>query len=574
MRLSDALLGTADGMSPREVARRISRNVERSVEVGPNKDCRAVWRSSPWRGPLSRLAQRGLIDLAILEDGLLRGPGAWMRRAPRLSVVVGEIVGRPAAFPSPSGILEKEDCSKPELLARARGAMRDLVALRLGGDCWRADSGLSAIAPAGRASALLVLQEKYGSQSPANAAAARRMLAHARVSLDPGRVLVVAPDARPGSREWRRAAALAAEQGWRFIDRCVSPWTLLDGAGSILTLGHEIGLLGLVRGLPVHCFGRPFYAGWGATLDDAAVASRGALRTPEEIFAAACLLATKYFDPFTGREGAFEQACALLAEWRRRNETNKTISAVVGVSFWKRRRIRDLLSSTEGAPVFARRPSTAVAIARKRGGAVAFWTSREPPELSALARQSQVPLIQIEDGFLRSVGLGADFIPGLSIVADRQGIYFDPSKPSDFETLMNETVFDQALLDRARRLAGELARRGVTKYNVGGALPRIDAPVGVRRIFVPGQVEDDRSVLLGGAGVLGNLDLLKRVPPRQSRRFHPLQAAPRRCCWPPAGRGARGAGAPSRRPNHTPGLRRRNPRGGRRGAYDQFALRL
>jgi capsular polysaccharide export protein len=33
----------------------------------------------------------------------------------------------------------------------------------------------------------------------------------------------------------------------------------------------------------------------------------------------------------------------------------------------------------------------------------------------------------------------------------------------------------------------------------------------MRRILVPGQVEDDRSVILGGAGIAGNLDLLTRV---------------------------------------------------------------
>src|SRR5262249_13015284 len=41
--------------------------------------------------------------------------------------------------------------------------------------------------------------------------------------------------------------------------------------------------------------------------------------------------------------------------------------------------------------------------------------------------------------------------------------------------------------------------------------PELGAPAGARRILVPGQVEDDRSVTLGGAGVAGNLDLLTRV---------------------------------------------------------------
>ena len=38
-------------------------------------------------------------------------------------------------------------------------------------------------------------------------------------------------------------------------------------------------------------------------------------------------------------------------------------------------------------------------------------------------------------------------------------------------------------------------------------------------VFVPGQVEDDRSVLRGGAGVAGNLDLLRRVREREPDAF-------------------------------------------------------
>jgi capsular polysaccharide export protein len=53
--------------------------------------------------------------------------------------------------------------------------------------------------------------------------------------------------------------------------------------------------------------------------------------------------------------------------------------------------------------------------------------------------------------------------------------------------------------------------RGITKYNTGGAMPDLGVPPGRRRIFVPGQVEDDRSVRLGGAGIARNVDLLSRV---------------------------------------------------------------
>jgi capsular polysaccharide export protein len=42
-------------------------------------------------------------------------------------------------------------------------------------------------------------------------------------------------------------------------------------------------------------------------------------------------------------------------------------------------------------------------------------------------------------------------------------------------------------------------------------MPDIAVPAGKRKLFVPGQVEDDRSVATGGAGIYSNIDLLQRV---------------------------------------------------------------
>jgi capsular polysaccharide export protein len=90
-------------------------------------------------------------------------------------------------------------------------------------------------------------------------------------------------------------------------------------------------------------------------------------------------------------------------------------------------------------------------------------------------------------------------------------MHFDPSKTSDLELLLRRTEFDAGVVDRARRLIAQLVARGVTKYNLGRQEFSIASPPGKRRILVPGQVEDDLSVRLGGEGIAGNLDLLGRV---------------------------------------------------------------
>jgi len=127
------------------------------------------------------------------------------------------------------------------------------------------------------------------------------------------------------------------------------------------------------------------------------------------------------------------------------------------------------------------------------------------------AEKHGVPVLRVEDGFVRSVGLGSDFIPAASLVLDRRGMHFDPSVRSDLERILRETEFDAALIERAHDLIGQLTARGITKYNVGVAEFAVEWPAGRRRILVPGQVEDDLSVRLGGNGIARNADLLARV---------------------------------------------------------------
>lgn len=44
--------------------------------------------------------------------------------------------------------------------------------------------------------------------------------------------------------------------------------------------------------------------------------------------------------------------------------------------------------------------------------------------------------MRVEDGFLRSKGLGAELIAPLSLVLDDLGIYYDPTRSSRLEELI------------------------------------------------------------------------------------------------------------------------------------------
>lgn len=185
------------------------------------------------------------------------------------------------------------------------------------------------------------------------------------------------------------------------------------------------------------------------------------------------------------------------------------IACLTGIARWKRRRVRALLGQELPHQATA---AGAVAVAAAAGGAVATWASRAPPGLAAIATEAGVPVYRIEDGFIRSAGLGARLVQPCSIVVDTRGQHYDPTGPSDLEVLLEDGGFDAALLARAERLIAQILSRGITKYNLAGRAPVL--PRGRRLVLVPGQVSDDRSVLLGGAGAAGIADmgeLLARV---------------------------------------------------------------
>lgn len=123
-----------------------------------------------------------------------------------------------------------------------------------------------------------------------------------------------------------------------------------------------------------------------------------------------------------------------------------------------------------------------------------------------------IKTIRLEDGFIRSVGLGADLIQPLSWVLDASGIYFDATQTSDLETYLQTYVFDDDLLARAENLRHSIIEAGITKYNVGTKSWSPPAPSSKKKIIlVPGQVETDASIQYGALGIKTNIGLLKTV---------------------------------------------------------------
>ena len=119
-------------------------------------------------------------------------------------------------------------------------------------------------------------------------------------------------------------------------------------------------------------------------------------------------------------------------------------------------------------------------------------------------------VLRLEDGFLRSVGLGADLIRPLSWVIDGRGMYYDATRTSDLEHLLARTAFDAHLLQRAALLRERIVSTRLTKYNVGASTWQ-RPPRAKQVVLVPGQVESDASLAYGAPGIRTNIALLKAV---------------------------------------------------------------
>lgn len=296
------------------------------------------------------------------------------------------------------------------------------------------------------------------------------------------------------------------------LDTPCNPVELLRNVDRVYTVTSLLGFEALLLGLPVHCFGVPFYAGWGVTQDQIVCPRRTARRSTEEIAAAAFLHYARYVDPLTGEPCEAEHAVERLITFKQRADANRGHWSLAGIAFWKHAPLRQHLGGPTSTVSFHKTLEAAV----QRGGQPVIWSARERPEHAALMREAKVQ--RMEDGFIRSAGLGSDFHGAASIALDDTGIYYDPASNSRLERLLAEHPFPPELTTRAMRLIAALTTQRITKYNLGNDAP-LDLPSDRRVLCVPGQVEGDASIRKGGGAIQTNSTLVAAVREANPKAF-------------------------------------------------------
>jgi capsular polysaccharide export protein len=484
------------------------------------------WGHKPSADAARAFARRHGVPYVALEDGFLRSVGLGPTEPP-LSLVVDDVgiyydarapsrLERMLAYEGPDDLVADE-----RLQVRARQCRRRIGEARLSKYNHAPDT-LPAGWNGGDRPRVLVVDQTYDdasvTQGLAGPASFDRMLEAACDEHPDAHIVVKVHPATAAGHKRGYLADRRLPAGVERLVEPVNPVSLLEHVDHVYVCTSQLGFDALMQDKAVSCFGAPFYAGWGLTKDHVITSRRGRQRSIDELVVAALLLYPRYLHPVRAERCEAEEAIEQLAMERHIAQDNDRRFYCVGFSIWKRPFVRAYLASaTRGTPRGEQVRFLRSARALKRqplddDATVVLWGGRLPAPSAVTASGRPVPVWRMEDGFLRSVALGSSFTAPGSLVLDRRGIYYDPSRPSELEELLAAGQFSEQELARAAQLRAQIVSLGVSKYNVATRErfePR--ARAGQPIVLVVGQVEDDASVEMGSRIVRSNGALLREA---------------------------------------------------------------
>lgn len=95
---------------------------------------------------------------------------------------------------------------------------------------------------------------------------------------------------------------------------------------------------------------------------------------------------------------------------------------------WKQSHINTFLKA-ENKVIFVSSAKKAIKNGFNSSSQLVTWASKNQCEVDKLKERFGITPWQVEDGFIRSTGLGTDLTAPASLVLDKTGVYYDPNKP-------------------------------------------------------------------------------------------------------------------------------------------------
>ncbi|EKA0237991.1 capsular polysaccharide biosynthesis protein [Campylobacter coli] len=286
-----------------------------------------------------------------------------------------------------------------------------------------------------------------------------------------------------------------------------NPIELLSHFKKVYTKTSGMGFEALMLKQECVCYGMPFYAGWGLTQDKQMCKRRLKKRSLEEVFCAAYILYSEYFNPYLNQKSDIFDTIYTLAKYKKIEQANSNTLYFLGFTLWKRWFMRPFFKAKNNKIIFLNSLDELYKANLNPEDKIFIWGKKYDKTL--LAKDFSNEIFLVEDGFLRSVFLGSDLTRPFSLIIDSKGLYVDPSKPSDLEDILQNHIFDESLKQRAKKLITTITQNKFSKYN-GLKHEKLNFNTNKKIILIPAQVEDDASMILGGAGY-DTLKLLQSV---------------------------------------------------------------
>lgn len=479
--------------------RRIMRLSGYDIKIGKpdGNDLVGVWGHSPTSTRGEVVAKHTDASVVRVEDAFLRSVLTGRDGDDPIGLHIDQngVHFDPSTVSDLEQLLSTHPLDDTVLLNRAKAAAARIQAAHLS-----KYNAFDPDTPAPKPGYVLVIDQTRGDASikasRADSNTFKEMLYYAQEEHPRARIIVKThPETKAGHRDGYFDATI--ENGnITLFDQAVSPWALFEGATAVYTVSSQMGFEAIMCGHKPVVFGQPFYAGWGLTDDRQPLDRRQRNLTRAQLFAAAMILYPKWYDPYRDQLCELETAIDALEAQTKAWRDDHAGWTAHGMRLWKRKPLQQVFGRYKNMR-FAKDGDALTDATRHM-----VWAGKMTPELLAAGA------VRVEDGFIRSKGLGADLIAPMSLVLDDMGIYYDPATPSHLEALITQCAsLPSTDLTRAAALKRRLISTGVSKYNLDRS-SEPDIPSG-RRILVPGQVEDDASIKTGAGEVSTNLALLQ-----------------------------------------------------------------
>ncbi len=343
----------------------------------------------------------------------------------------------------------------------------------------------------------------------------------------------------------------------RVLSQALNPMSLLAQVDHVYTVSSHMGFEALMLGKIVHCFGVNWYSGWGLTDDKGApkrllktvqqrrqgiaktllgkkklshpalLSANKVDATLETLFYSAYIDYSRYVDPATRQACDIETAIEWLVTNRHWQACLDSHLTIYEFSRWKLPFVKAFVDLPRTTLFVKPKPRLKNILHPDHlrvnyDQPLLVWGLAKRQQLQEKLQSKLIspPTIYcMEDGFIRSNGLGATLLAPLSVVIDKQGIYYDATQPSDLETLLRQCkALSHKQKTRVQTLQNKLLTQRVSKYNVGTNTNNLPSSwmqeaklSGKRRILIIGQVEDDLSVQYCGSAIKTNSGLIERI---------------------------------------------------------------